>query len=187
MALSKILLSIDPSLRSTGYNFINTETKEVIHYGIIASDIPADNGEELLLNISGDLLILKKMMFGKEKIDMVIEGLSFGSKTGMRDLIDALHWHIRTMYRFSFSDALIGVAPPNTWRNALSTPQERKDAKANLGKDHLKKMMVNKLPEELRKKYLDYIKSKHRKKESIYDLADSYWIGQYRITLEENK
>ena len=111
MALSKILLSVDPSLRSTGYNFINTETKDVIHYGTIASDIPAENGEELLLNISGDLLILKKMMFGKEKVDMVIEGLSFGSKTGMRDLIDALHWHIRTMYRFSFSDALIGVAP----------------------------------------------------------------------------
>jgi len=176
------LLSIDPSLKSTGWVLFCNETKSMIDFGVIKTEPENYSYEEdRLIYISNTLMDTTNNIL---KIDMVIEGLAFGAKNAKKDEIDGLHWWLRICFRL-YQPGLIGVIPVEEWRGNFSTKDEKKAAKARWKKDPLKKMMVEKLPKYIDKKFRKYIKENKYSDESIYDLTDAYFLGLYRLSLNE--
>ena len=185
--IKKYLVSIDPSKRSTGLHIFNTDTLKPVLCAIIDTR-KIEYDEDIMIDIINHIFKYTNSIIGKEKnIDFAIEGLSFNALSGERDFIDGLHWFIRVMIRMNFPKSNIGIIPVMSWRNKLSTKKERKEAKEKWKKNALKEMMVEKLEFDMKEKFLSIIKSNCYKKESIYDLSDSYWIGIYRMFLEENE
>ena len=180
--INEYLISVDPSMRSTGIHLFKNELP-IFHKIITTDGIESFEGEKLITHVTGDIIqILQTLTY--KNVDMVIEGLSFMSASAHKDLIDGLHWGIRTAFYQTYPNGNIGVVPVTMWRNHFSTKDEQKQAKVKYKKDALKQLMVEKLPADRRENYEKYIASNKIKKDSIFDLTDSYWIGKYRYFCE---
>jgi len=190
MINTEYLISLDASLRSTGWCVFNQYTNELEDFGIIKTKDVIDEiyQEDLLLYIKEELekIYCKYSDYGSyDSLDIVIEGLSLGSKSTMKDLIDGMHWGIRTHFRQYLPNNLIGVIAPTEWRNNQSTKENRKVAKELFDKDPLKQMMVAKLPGSICNDFMKYIQECDYNKESLYDLTDAYFLGIYRLLLNK--
>jgi len=176
----EFLLSVDPSLRSTGWCLFNQKTKELKDFGVIKTDHLDNVYEEDRLYHIADYISSK----GSHDTDLVIEGLSFMAKSAKRDLIDGMHWIIRTIYYVCYQETWIGVIPVTEWRNSITTKEDRDYAKKNYDKKiYLKEVVVDMLPSDILVKFDTYIKENGYDYETLYDLTDAYFIGQYRLTL----
>lgn len=118
----------------------------------------------------------------------VIEGLSFAGKSSRKDVIAGLFWGIRTIIWTKCPDMPIGVVPVTSWRSKVLDKDDRKFAKENYTpqKEALKIATVKKLPPEINEHFLDFISRKGYDSKTMYDLADAYFLGKYRNSLEKS-
>ena len=174
-------LALDMSMRSSGLVVLD-DKNNMVHFEIIKTTPSQFKFEEDMI-----LYIIGKVIYNIDvhKVqNFVIEGLSIMGKSAKRDLIDGLHWSIRTSVREYFPDILIGCIPVTQWRNSFFTKEQFKDSKEKCGKNYLKDIVFNNLPEDVKRQFLLYVEAEGMKIESVYDLADAYHIGIYRNNLE---
>lgn len=123
----------------------------------------------------------------------LIEGLSFGSVGSGKDFLAGLQWYFRARFALEYSKFL-GTTPVSQWRSKVLSKDEQKAAKAE-GKEGLKKACVDKLPEEVKLQFSNYLQQNEKQirlvkkslwKDCIYDLTDAYWIAEYCRSLNKN-
>lgn len=116
----------------------------------------------------------------------VIEGMAFAAKSAHKDIIAGIYWSIRTSIRTKCPHILVGSIPVQSWRTKVLNKEERKFAKENYTpkNEALKIATVEKLPDLIKQIFLDYIARMGYHKKTMYDLADSYFLGKYRNTLK---
>lgn len=138
--------------------------------------------------------------------DIVIEELSFNSLSAMSDLIAANKWILRTKIIEKFPMIAVKQVSVKEWRCTVISKEEQKTIndrypiiKAKRGekllknvqkinnankakiKKETKALTVSKLPEDIKKIFENYIVKNKFKTDSIFDLADAYWITTYFI------
>lgn len=177
-----MIMSVDMSLRSTGVCVID-KNDELLHFELLKTDakrFPDDEGVIIHLRRELDRLMLKFL-----KTDQfVIEGLSFGAKSSKKDVIAGAYWGLRTLIYRYYPNVLIGSVPVNSWRNWVTTKDERDAAKKEC-KDPLKNVVFRKLPGEVQRDFLLYVEGNGWGIKSVFDLADAYWIARFRNSLNE--
>ena len=186
--------SIDLSLRSTGI-CITDEDGTLIEYQLVSN--PTEKNEELVIKNTRDIIRFLKN-YDTDLKHIVIEGLAYMGVSASKDLIAGNFWNLRCILRLTFPDIPVTIVPVTEWRKLYISKErakelkesfkelptdtkEEKKAKKNLKTDWQKKECVRILPEEMKAKFLDYIEKLDVKKESIYDLTDAYFIGQWSV------
>ena len=145
-------LSIDLSMRSSGISFFKDGILE--DFSIVSN---VENNEELIINnIDAIITFINKQTCLCTSV--VIEGLSFGSKSGSIDIISGQHWYLRCELIKAFPNIEITVIPVTSWRSPLFTKADRVLIK--IAKDTLKKekLPCTSLKGEPRKEIMAYNK-----------------------------
>ena len=189
-------INIDLSLRSTGLTAID-EDRRLIDYDVVQSvndiskqakkykQLPEYNGSQLLIYNAQKIVSFIERVNNSYAIDgIVIEGISFGSSSGKGDIISGNWWYVRTEIRKKFPNVPIGSVPVLSWRSKVLNKADKIEAKEKWGRKFLKEGVVAKLPTEVYEEFCSYISKNKLKYNSIYDLADSYYMGCYRVSLE---
>lgn len=176
-------LGIDQSKRSTGMVILN-EDGSLKDFRLICPSMTLDGVELVQYQVLqyADFLLKNGITEVKHPKISLIEGISFGAVGSAKDILAGLNWCFRyaSLDRFGF---YLGVVPVSQWRSKVLSKEEQKEAKA-YGKDGLKKFVVNKLPDDVRVEFTEYVRSKGFKKESLYDLADAWGISNYGRTVK---
>lgn len=132
-------MGIDLSLRSTAVVNIN---KNGITYKLVTSSSKNLNDEELLLYNQREIRQIIKSC-NPDKI--ALEGLSFGSLSGSKDILAGNFWMIRSMIKQDFPDIKLTIKPVTSWRNKLFTKDERLELKENTIKVKVLKEQIKKM------------------------------------------
>lgn len=112
-------IGIDLSMRCTGLSFIDGDKFE---YKLVKTDAKKLNNEELLIHTANEVIdFIKK--YNPDKIGL--EGLSFGSLSGSKDILAGNFWYIRTEI-FRQLGYHVDIIPVLTWRSPLFNKEERK-------------------------------------------------------------
>lgn len=186
-----LLLSIDLSMRSAGAVILDSNGVLIDQLLVPTTKEEVDN-EELLIYMEDCLVSFAARHKGLTS--MVIEGLSFGSKSANADLIAGNWWNIRRAMRVAFPHINIGRIPVTTWRSRVIdlTKGNKAALQKKFGKDYLKIAVMHQVPAHVLQQFVDYRDSiQHwphkyppsKKREAIYDLCDAYWLGRYRLSL----
>jgi hypothetical protein len=178
---------MDMSMRSSGIQAM-TPDNEPIGFEVITTtldDFP--DHEDTIIYIAYEVQRFIQQFQETPKDPFVIEGLSHGAQNASKDVICGIFWAVRTMVWTKFPEMPIGAVPVNSWRATVLDKADRKYAKENYSpkKEAIKIATVNKLPEHLLAVFTNYIELSGFDKKSIYDLADSYFLGVYRNKLNE--
>ena len=169
------IIGIDLSLRSSGIIRMS-QNKKLLDYEIVRSATLKE--ERLLLHNTKKIMEFIK----RDKTYCVaLEGLSFGGKSAMKHVIDGNYWMVRCAIRKYNKKIFIGSIPVLTWRNDMLSKLERKKAKGV--RDGLKIAVVDKLSEDIKKEFEQYLHKNNLPKKSLYDLADAYGVVTYRHKL----
>jgi hypothetical protein len=190
------VLGIDLSLRSTGLVCIDGDE---VSYKLVTPDIKKYNDTDLLIYDSNEICDFVMEM----KPDVVaLEGLSFGSLTGSKDILAGNFWYLKV--RLSQIGYNPQIVPVLTWRSPLFTKDERKkhkedtklvkewkvkvkDIKGNARKDILagteqlffdadiKHLTFQKLPVNVRIMFENAVGLNS----GVYDLSDAYFIANH--------
>jgi hypothetical protein len=190
-------MGIDLSLRSTA--LVNIKGNDV-SYKLVTPSSKVYNDEELLLYNQREIRQYIKICV-PDKI--ALEGLSFGSLSGSKDILAGNFWMIRTMIKQEFPDIELTIVPVLTWRSPLFTKEERKELKDNTEKVKLLKLEIAKLPKEDKQatllqneelihraniKYLTWLKVPEPHKSEFqkvgfnkgtFDLVDGYFLARH--------
>ncbi len=191
-----MIIAIDLSLRSTG--ICAFQEGKLIDFAIIASatgnektktHLPVFNGEGLLIyNAERIKWFINRQ--DKYALDgVVIEGLSFGGLSGNKDILQGNFWHIRCELFLECGqyNVPIGIVPVTSWRSKTINKMEREEALEKYGKKtYLKQGVYDKLPEEIKMRFQEYVTKNKLKKDAVYDLSDAYFLGKYRDKMDEN-
>lgn len=190
-----MIIGIDLSLRSTGIVSLN-EDSTLSDFAIIASltgnekskskaNIPIKNQEELLIHNAKEICAFIDTQMSFSAIDgIALEGLSFGGISGSKDILQGNFWHVRCEIFKRFGDIPIGIIPITSWRaKVLDKKKKSKYLEIHGKKKYLKQGVVDELPEDVREAFKEYIKLERFKKDSIYDLADAYFVTKFRAGL----
>ncbi len=176
---------MDMSMRSSGLIALSS-TDEIVDMAVIKTskdDFP-DYNEDLIQYITDQTV---NFIYDQDQYQdaFVIEGLAFAAKSAFRDVLAGIYWSVRCTIRRRFPSMPIGSVPVASWRSKVLNKDDRKYAKENFTpkSEAIKIATVNKLPEEINEKFLDYIQNKGYDKKSIYDLTDAYFLGKYRNSL----
>ncbi len=113
-------LGIDLSLRSAGLH-INNNFKLI--------QISNLNDEDLLIKIADEIC---KFISETNPTQINIEGLSFNSISGSKDIIAGNFWNLRCSLKKEFPLIPIKIIPVTQWRNPLFTKNDRKTLKENV-------------------------------------------------------
>jgi hypothetical protein len=82
--------------------------------------------EQLLVEVAAEIRAFLK----KHCPDTVnLEGLSFGSISGSKDIIAGLFWYVRCMIYTDFPEIKVNIVPVLSWRSPLFDKAERKQIK----------------------------------------------------------
>lgn len=182
-------IGIDLSLRSTGLVAID-ENLDVKLFGIINSvnkedktDLPVLNDEDLLIYNSQKIISFISNVNQVWSIDHInLEGLSFGGVSGSKDILQGNFWEVRCEITKKYSSIPVKIIPVTTWRSKVLNKDDRDSALAKYGKaKYLKEGCVDKLPDEVKNKFEEYISINKYKKASIYDLTDAYFIAKHGL------
>lgn len=178
-----MIIAIDLSLRSTGLTCIS-RAGELLDFKIVTTKKEDYEDEMLLLyntwNICG--FISKFELTADEKIDgIAIEGLSFGGIGGKKDLLQGNFWVLLVHLKKHFFDIPVGKIPVLSWRAKVLSKEEQREAKKP--KNGLKQAVIDKLPADVRSRFEEYLVENKLPKKCLEDLADSYFLGQYRLSL----
>lgn len=189
-----MIISIDASLRSTGLCAVD-ENKTLLNFGLIKSKpnegktkkeksngLLVLNDEDLIIYNTVEVLKFISQCAELEAVDaIVVEGLSFNSLSGNRDLIDGNFWSIRVGIRKKYPTIPVEIVSVQSWRNKILNKEDRKKAKEVYGKGWQKKGVVDKLPEDIKAKFMGYLKWKGFESTGLYDLADSFSLSRYYL------
>lgn len=194
-----MLISVDQSKRSTAAVALK-QNEELDDFILINLDSTYD-GEKLLNAQWQKLKGFINTASRWENIEgITFEGLSFGSVGSGKDLLAGLLWYLRTRCTVVFPEVPVGIVPVTSWRSKVLSKEEQKEATKE--KDGLKKACVDKLPADVKERFLKYVeynkdhinscKVKDWKPgsnskvylDSMYDLCDAYWLGKYRLSLK---
>ena len=178
----KNIASIDLSLRSTGI-CITDEKGSLIEYQLISN--MEEKNEQLVIKNTKDIIHFLKD-YDTDLKHIVIEGLAFMGVSSSKDIIYGNFWYLRCLLYLTFPDIPVTIVTVTQWRKPFISKERAKELKDSFKenpkakKDWQKKECVRILPEELKIKFEDYIKKLGVKKDAIYDLSDSYFIGQWK-------
>jgi len=182
-----MIISIDLSLRSTGVIALD-DNKNIIDFKLIKSSnkphkiLPCLNDEDLIIYNSTEIVKFVSQVIGKHGLDAIlIEGLSFGSLSGSKDSIAGNIWVLRVELKKKFPLIPVHIIPVQSWRSKILNKQDRADAKAKYGKKWQKEGVVEKLPEEVKEKFVAYITKNKFDKTGLFDLADAAKMGEYLL------
>lgn len=187
-----MIISIDLSLRSTG--IVALQEHKLIDFAVISSANgnsksihPVHNNESLLVyNAEQVCAFIQKQNENYALDGIVIEGLSFGGLSGAKDIIQGNFWNIRCELYKKFIGVPIGICPVTSWRSKTLNKAERAEALAKYGKKlYLKQGVYDKLPDYVKERFVDYVKLNKLKKDSLFDLSDAYFLGIFRMNMEE--
>lgn len=178
-------LGIDQSKRSTGMVILDNDGS-LKDFRLICPSMTLDGVElgDYQIDQYNDFLCKNKINNNKPKVAL-IEGLSFGSIGGAKDILAGLNWAFR-LHSIRYFKFYLGIVPVSQWRSKVLSKEEQREAKS-LGKDGQKKAVVAKLPDDIRVAFTEYVKSKGFKKESLYDLADAWGIANYALGIDSAK
>lgn len=174
--MSKFYIGIDQSKRSTGLVALDSNGG-VIDF-VLACSEETDNLQ--LLSYQCELVCAwinaLSRNTGKSYGGGLIEGISFGSVGSGKDFLAGLQWSLRltTMWK-GFP---LGTIPVSMWRSPLLSVAARKEAKA-AGANGLKQAVYDKVPEDVRRLFEQYVARHKFKRKSLWDLSDAYWIAQH--------
>ena len=181
-------IGVDLSLRSTGVVTLDDDLN-LIDFILINPSTKEYNDEKLLTYIANEIVSYVNCnldeKFGLDR-DYAIEGLSFMSVSASKDIMYGNFWHLRCEIMNFTEDATITIYPVTKWRNGQFDKATLKEWKTTV-KNGLKELIVNKTPENVKIKFLEYIKEKKLHKNSIYDLCDAYWLCRYHILTKLGK
>lgn len=178
-----VYLGIDQSKRSTGITMLDEEGLFVA--SLLISEPKLDNEDLMLHQWYSFKHWLGEVIGDRSSIKgALIEGLSFGSVGGAKDFLAGLQWNFRCNFRDGLN-TFLGTVPVTMWRSKVLSKEEQKEAKA-LGKDGLKKAVFNKLSPTLQELFTMQAKE-FGKKDSIYDLADSFFIAKHCYNLSTDR
>jgi hypothetical protein len=176
-----MIASIDLSLRSTGVCIMDWAGK-LIDAKLFTPSAKEWNDEELLMHIAESITeFLKKFSVSA----IAIEGLSFNSFSSEKDKINGNFWHLRCALKEAFPEVPIGIIPVNSWRNHLLSKEEQREIKKSAIKDAIKKACVLRLPKEVEEAFSHNINANKHPSKCIYDLTDAYFLGKFRLSLED--
>lgn len=189
-----MIISLDISLRSTGLCAVD-ENQTLLNFGLIkskpnegktkkdkANGLPILNDEDLIIYNTSEVIKFIEQSAELEAIDaIVIEGLSFNSLSGNRDLIDGNFWAIRVGVRKKYPHVHVEIVSVQSWRNKILNKADREIAKRVHGKGWQKKGVVDKLPEGIKAKFMGYLKWRGYEPTGLYDLADSFSLNRYYL------
>jgi len=181
-----MILSLDISLRCTGITLLDLNGN-LIDFTIIANE--EIKNEQLLDKNQKDISeFVNKYSNVISKI--AIEGLSFQSASKVRDLIDANFWGIRLLLWKKFKNIPIDIVPVTQWRKLVIPIERSRELKKLIKWGIVKKVnwqkieCVCKLPKKVKLRFEEYL---GKKKNGLFDLTDSYFLGQYIISLKIKK
>ena len=195
-----MIASVDLSLRSTGIIALD-DNKNLIDFKLVKSKpnegktkkerengLPILNDEDLIIFNSSEIIWFINTVCAKNVLDAIlIEGLSFNSKSGSKDILAGNAWLLRVELKRTFSKVPIHIIPVQSWRSKILNKQDRADAKAKYGKKWQKEGVVEKLPEEVKGKFVSYITKNKFDKTGLFDLADAFAMGVYYLDYVEGK
>lgn len=173
-----MIAGIDLSLRSTGIA-INGQEFHLIKTNENLNDV------ELLEYISDSVIEYLKH---KNLSRINLEGLSFGSISGSKDIIAGNFWHLKCRLTQEFGN-IVRIVPVLSWRSPLFSKEERKVMKhyACLAKDAEKRSKERAQYKQLSDiKYNTWLKLPEQVKTLInnittdnsrFDLTDAYWLS----------
>jgi len=193
MQPQNLYLGIDQSKRSTAAVLLDKKGT-LIDYTLINE--PDDEVELIITQWFYLTRFIRENICSHEDIKgALIEGLAFGAVGGSKDFLAGLQWYFRARMRDDYG-VFLGTVPVSKWRAVVLDKAEQREAKA-AGKDGLKQAVVNKLPEDVRSAFADYVEAckdrillakypqskpgsrSTRHQEALYDLADAYFIADY--------
>lgn len=112
--------AIDLSLRSTGISHV--EEKRITDFFLVKnSDL---NNEELVIDNCEKIINWMKEKNASPDV-IRVEGLSFNSTSGSKDIIAGQFWCLRCKLIQEFKDAKLEIIPVLTWRSPLFTKEDR--------------------------------------------------------------
>lgn len=186
-----MIISGDLSPRSSGVTAIDLNGLLVDAILIHSKKEDLNDEDMILYNTETFLTFIDKLFCNGHKIaGFVFEGLAFGASYSQEyDKICGNFWSIKSQCRKYYPDIPIGTISPEEWRSRIITAKEKKQLKLDHGKIGIKLGVVDKLPVNVREFFDAHIKEcgvKWDKKEKnpIFDLADSWGLAQYRLSLE---
>ena len=178
-------LGIDQSKRSTGLVLLDQDG-ELRDFRLICPSMTLDGTELVQYQVKQYCKFLHNNSLDLNPPTVaLIEGLSFGSIGSAKDILAGLNWCFRfvSLEHYKF---FLGIVTVSQWRSKVLTKEEQKLAKAS-GKDGLKKFVVDKLPDDVREVFVEYVKTKGFKKESLYDLADAFFLARHAFGIKPAK
>jgi hypothetical protein len=200
-------IGIDLSLRSTGLCF---STEDSVTFSLVQPSIKDFNDEALCIFNANAIISFvnhidkNRKKFGVDSVDRInLEGLSFGSLTGSKDILAGNFWYVRCMLHQQFPEIPVKIVPVLSWRSPMFNKEERKwmkdcTAKTKSLKSQTKGMKkkekddflfsfkdviegadikiqtFNKLPEVVQTEINRITTSKDK-----FDLADAYCLSRY--------
>lgn len=176
-----MLVSIDLSLRSSGVVVLDKDGS-LVDFMLVTPAVSDYRDEVLLTYISNEII---DFVYTLGIHAIVIEGLSFNSFSSEKDKINGNFWHLRCELAEEFPEVPIGIIPVTSWRASVIPKADQKEIKKTSDKEAIKKACVARLPEEVRKRFTEYLQENSHSKKGIYDLTDAYWLGQFRLSLDK--
>jgi hypothetical protein len=176
---------MDMSMRSSGIQALPPDNQPIGFEVIKTSLDDFPDHEDTIIHIVGETMrFIHEFMDGNDDA-FVIEGLAHGASSGSKDVIAGIFWAIRCAVWTKFPEMPIGAVPVNSWRATVLDKADRKYAKENYSpkKEALKIATVNHLPEDIHELFSNYCECSGYDKKTMYDLADSFFLGVYRNSL----
>lgn len=183
-----MIISIDQSKRSTAQVVLDA-AGNMPHFEVICPPKRVDE-EELLTYQMRYLGITASLV---KPNGYVIERPAYGAKGSSKDILAALFWMMRC-FALEKTGKPASIIPVTSWRSWVLSKEEQREAKKD--KDGLKKAVVAKLPENVWRQFDEYLYKNEayiraakgsQWKDSMYDLADAWHQGQYRLSLNEKE
>lgn len=170
-----VKIGCDISLRSSGISVV--ENDKLVECFIFQ---PIETCYEQLITDSFlfyyDFFIKMNKKYQIECVN--IEDLSLGSLSSVKDVIATNYWNIRSILHNLKID--YKIFSPSNWRKIneiVPKDKKQKEYKEELGKNYLKILAMNKLDEKTKDKILKFCCDNNLKKDSHFDLIESYFIG----------
>lgn len=165
---------IDLSMRSTGVVILD-DGGHLIDYTLVS--YPDDDESLLLKNTARIITFIQK--YENNLNGIALEGLAFLAKSAQKDIIAGNFWYLRCNLLLTFPELHVKIVPVTTWRKYIIDKERAKELRKTKEKDWAKKECVSKLPNDIRIIFEKYLKDNKFKKESLYDLTDSYFIAKW--------
>lgn len=192
-----MIISIDQSKRSTAAMAFDSRTGLLIDFILITP--PKDIDQEHLINYQWNYLQNFIDATGYKLKAVALEGAAFAAVGASNDLLWGIQWYIRTRFLVEY-EVPVGILTAATWRSTLVPIKEQRAFKAQYGgKIGLKHAVVSKLPEDVKKRFDDYLElnkdrintakgfpsgsRSNEYKKSLWDLSDAWGVGKHRLTL----